>query len=685
MPSITHLYPGGFNASKYTQFEPDTPPELAFTSALEAFGLVINGPIIPGQITRTQMADQKRGNKRNGWYLYFGSDPSTNIAAGVYGDWRQPDHRQYWCSKDEKDMTPGEMDAYRLSIQAMQEAAEKERAQRQDEAAREAVDILNKAPLAATHDYLTRKNVKPYGLYLQDNALLIPLRNAQGDIRSLQRIYPNGDKRFLAGGQTKGCFHLIGSTLTEPTYLAEGYATAATIHEVTGKSVIVAFNSGNLAPVLATIRESNPQKIIIAADNDRNTDGNPGLTAANKAAQGFLGVSVVHPTFQGSEGTDFNDLAAGEGIDTVKRQLHHPDPISPKGLLLPISKLQAAPPSWIIKGVIPNESIGVLFGPSSGGKSFAALDMGLNIAAGRDWHGRQNKRQGGVIYVCGEGQQGIANRIRAWEKYHGIPVDNLPFRITRAPVRFLEQADKIALIEAIQDEIAELGNVILIIIDTLNRNFGDGDENSTKDMTRFVDAVTDTHKETEASVLIVHHTNLTDGDRARGNGSLRNACDFEIKHALASKEGDPEKIFTLCGKKMKDGSEMAVTHFALKVVTLGVDEDGDDYGSCAIEMVPGDAIEGAALAEKLTRKMGARQKLTLHLLAEYRQKILTNQPTIERVTIERKHLTELLTEQLKQAEIPTKKAWDCIQDALGKNWVLDVNGVLLEVTELVEK
>jgi len=309
--NLTGLFPGGFDAKKHATFEPSTPPEYAFSDALHAFGMEIDGPIVPGEIQRTRMSDQKRGNKRNGWYLYFGADPVTNIAAGVYGDWRH-DHRQYWSSKAERDMDVRENLAYNQRIKSMQALAEKEKHLRQDEASQEATKLIADAPLAAGHDYLTRKQVKPYGLYLDGNALIVPMRNADGDIRSLQRIYPNGDKRFMSGGETKGCFHLNGSILTERTYQVEGYATGATIHEATKKSVLISFTSGNLGPTLDAVRKAgNQQKIIIAADNDRHTEGNPGVTAATRAAEIHIGVIGSVPVFQGIEGTDFNDFLGG--------------------------------------------------------------------------------------------------------------------------------------------------------------------------------------------------------------------------------------------------------------------------------------------------------------------------------------------------------------------------------------
>lgn len=452
---------------------------------------------------------------------------------------------------------------------------------------------------------------------------------------------------------------------------------------VIGPGTKLNFDASKVAPGIESGtkeggRDGNLVKVIGRLIND-------GLSVNQMFARAFevdarnvppLGDAIVIQKVQSVIGT--------HGRNNIEEIKAVPAPISPNGLLVPISSLHSSPPQWVIEGVIPDDAIGMLFGPSSGGKSFAALDIGLCIASGRDWHGRETMRSGGVIYVCGEGHQGIANRIRAWEKYHEVPVDDLPFRITRGPIRFIDDGDKKALLDAIEAEVGLLSGVALIIVDTLNRNFGDGDENSTKDMTRFIDAITDIHKATGASILIVHHTGLTDGERARGNGSLKNACDFEIKHAMKSKEGDPEKVFTLLGKKMKDGSEMAPVHFKLKTVTLGVDSRGKEYGSCAIEIDAGDSTEGAAIADTIIKNLGARQKLTLQILKDYKANILTNQPDKKQITIERKLLTELLQDHLKMTEIPPKKAWDCIQEALGKKWVTDLNGILLEITHVVE-
>ncbi|MEE4108460.1 MAG: toprim domain-containing protein, partial [Halieaceae bacterium] len=181
--------------------------------------------------------------------------------------------------------------------------------------------MLDRAsPASLDHPYLLSKQVTPYGLMQLDDMLLVPLRNGTGDVRSIQRIRPNGDKLFLEGGEVSGCFHLIGDALASPVYLVEGYATGATVNALTGRPVVVAFNTGNLPKVIGALRGSGYRgRIIIAADNDRETAGNPGISAAGKAAAESPDVSVVVPEFPAddNDGTDFNDLYVRHGREAT--------------------------------------------------------------------------------------------------------------------------------------------------------------------------------------------------------------------------------------------------------------------------------------------------------------------------------------------------------------------------------
>ncbi|HJX52977.1 MAG TPA: toprim domain-containing protein [Polyangia bacterium] len=173
------------------------------------------------------------------------------------------------------------------------------------------------------HPYLDRKGICSNGSRVLGELLLIPVRDWDGELHSVQKIprEPNGLKLFLTGGRTKGYFHWIrvGQQTGPMVYVAEGFATGSTIHAATGgKPVVVAFSAGNLLPVCRVLRDNLPRVVlVVCADNDHRTEGNPGVTAATAAAI-EVGARLAIPKVAGS---DFNDLQAEQGIAEVKRQL----------------------------------------------------------------------------------------------------------------------------------------------------------------------------------------------------------------------------------------------------------------------------------------------------------------------------------------------------------------------------
>lgn len=196
-----------------------------------------------------------------------------------------------------------------------------EEAQRKAEAKEKATTVWQLSPAApADHPYLVRKRIQAQGVRVSGDALVIPLRD-DGEIHSLQFIGPDGEKRFLPGGRVKGCYFSIGnSTGAAGLAICEGFATGASIHEATGYPVAVAFNAGNLSAVSQAMRANFPdQPLILCADDDHKTDGNPGLTKAREAAQA-VGAKVAVPDFgadRADRDTDFNDMAALMGLEAV--------------------------------------------------------------------------------------------------------------------------------------------------------------------------------------------------------------------------------------------------------------------------------------------------------------------------------------------------------------------------------
>jgi putative DNA primase/helicase len=244
----------------------------------------------------------------------------------VFGSWKT-DQTIKKSFKNLQDLSPHERQQYRQQVVQARQAAEQERKKLQLEAALEAQAIWKESPPAPhDHPYLTRKNIQPCGARVSNEKLVLSVYDEARVIANLQFIGKDGTKRFLSdGAKTGNCF-----TIGEPghtIYVVEGFATGATIYEVIDTYVVIAFDVGNLKPVALRLRREYPDaQIIIAADNDAATDGNPGLTKAKKAAQAVDGL-VVFPTFKntdtnGKSPTDFNDLYILEGLERVREQLH---------------------------------------------------------------------------------------------------------------------------------------------------------------------------------------------------------------------------------------------------------------------------------------------------------------------------------------------------------------------------
>lgn len=171
---------------------------------------------------------------------------------------------------------------------------------------------------------MERKKVNAFGIRFRGDLLIIPLRDTAGKLWSLQWIKADGTKQFLPGGRKKGCFHNIGLLGNgKPIYITEGYATGASVHMATLVPVVVAFDAGNLDPVIEELRQAYPNSpLIMAGDDDVWKSSNVGREKAQEAALKY-GCSCVFPSFKdtSSKPTDFNDLHILEGLEEAKRQL----------------------------------------------------------------------------------------------------------------------------------------------------------------------------------------------------------------------------------------------------------------------------------------------------------------------------------------------------------------------------
>lgn len=305
-----------------------TDPIEQFRAAILATGLTPPDEINPdGQLHRFS-TNGRRGDD-SGWYVLH----LDGVPAGAFGCWRQG-LTQQWCSKSQDTMTEAERQAHRQRVEAMRQQREADVAQRQQQAAQVAAQRWNAAtPATEEHAYLNAKGVKAYGVReADDGALLVPMRDADGKLWNVERVNPldTKDKRGLTGGRRSGLYHSIGKP-DGVLVICEGYATGASIHEATGHAVAVSFNAGNLCAVAQILHQKYPAlRLIVAADDDKETENNPGLTKGTEAARAVGGCLAV-PTFPADlpfKATDFNDLHALEGVAAVKAVIDAAQPVA---------------------------------------------------------------------------------------------------------------------------------------------------------------------------------------------------------------------------------------------------------------------------------------------------------------------------------------------------------------------
>lgn len=278
---------------------------IAFRDALQAvFGALDWLPMADGGIHRFHVPGDRTGSQ-NGWYVLF----LDGIASGCFGSWKAGTSH-IWSSRGPAN--PLEAEQVRQRIEQARLQREAEQHQRQQGAIQYAARQWRDAHRAdPAHPYLSAKGCRPYNLRQLGDVLLVSLYHG-GELVNLQRIGSDGSKRFLSGGRVKGCYSPLGIITTgQPLYLCEGWATGATLHAETGHAVACAMNAGNLLETGRHLQRRHPEAVlIVAGDDDRQTEGNPGKTAAIAAAAG-LGCGLILPPWPADAPlhlSDFNDL-----------------------------------------------------------------------------------------------------------------------------------------------------------------------------------------------------------------------------------------------------------------------------------------------------------------------------------------------------------------------------------------
>ncbi len=554
-------------------------PEEQLRQAVEAAGLPAPSSVsVDGQIHR--FATSAKPGDDNGWYVVYDGE----VPAGAFGCWRAGVNQKFVADIGRK-LTPIEEMQNAQRVADAKRRNEEDRRIRNERAAETCQEIWDSAMGAGPdHPYLKRKDISPHLARLaNDGRLIVPLFDSEGNLSTLQYIDGEGDKKYHPGGKAKGAlcqigaFPLPGDTKgSGKIYIAEGYATAATIYEATGSACISAYSAGNLESVAITVRTRYPSaEIVIVADNDKFDEKQkiyPGRHYADLAAIAS-GAAVVMPPGDPGSG-DANDYRSAGG-DLV-------------ALLTPsmdmVSKLKAVfgsdlpeeyeAPDEVVQGLIVAKAQTVIYGDSNSGKTFLALSLAYAVSEGCACYSRMT--DGGlVIYLATEAPGSIRARMQALKKYHKAKLERLV--MVPVPLNFHSNIGDATDVIRLVEQISRAKNlpVRMIIADTLARMSAGANENSGEDMGPVMDRFSMVAEHTGAAMVIIHHSGKDQARGSRGWSGIRAHINTEIE--VEESDGVRFAKVTKQRELASKGEEIA---FELQVVQMGVSKFGIEVTTC---------------------------------------------------------------------------------------------------------
>ena len=566
MGNISSLLGGSLEVRKAWM---DT-PEQQFMDAMENAGIDAPAEIISdGHIHRFNVGSKR---DKSGWYVFYGDNKPS---AGMAGDWKSGIELKF-CAKMERDASPVELMRNTKLMEDARRKRDEEREKSYEINADAVARIWDSTTSAkADHPYLKSKGIQPHGSRVTgDGRLVLPLYTPEGELASLQYIDVMDKKRpkaFHTGAKSGGCLHMLGPADSKIAYLTEGFADAATVVEETGCACYIAYSGSNMEKVAKVMKEfCSYGQIVVVSDNDSHGKGQEYAEKASKA----INARLIIPPHAG----DINDFRANGG--DVKSLLEIKQ-IQPSTWLVSGSDFcsQPSPIKWLVKGWLQQEALCMIHGESGGGKTFLVLDMVLRIASGiDDWHGHKVKK-GNVVYLAGEGHHGLKGRIAGWLQNN--KVDAFDFWVSKSGLDLDKTDGLIKTVDALKG-LPESPDVI--VVDTLHR-FLSGDENSAQDAKEMLDSCACLMEEFGCSVVLVHHTGVSESakNRARGSSAWRGALDIEI----SIQKGDKEKNLPMevSQQKSKDAEQSPTLSFNLNSIKIDgwFDEDGDQVTTAILE------------------------------------------------------------------------------------------------------
>lgn len=600
-------------------------PITQFQHAINQAGITPPACIIgDGKIHR--FSYNGKPNNTDGWYAYH---TDAQDVRGHFGD--NHSISQTWFANVGKTLTKAEHLERQAQIKALQQQREADLLISQTEAGLNAIEIWDRAGPCSGHPYLTSKGVKAYGLKQIAEALVIPLRDGS-QIHSLQYIGPEGAKKFLYGGRIKGCYFAIGKP-SDIIHIAEGYATAASIHEATGSAVVVAFNAGNLLDVAKTMRRKYPTlKLVICADDDHS---GVGISKAKEAAK-QVNASVAVPVFgsdRPNKATDFNDLHKLRGLDEVRLQL--------ASIQAPVSDLNEVPEGkpwesnvnllcaadiipeairWLWNGWLAKGKRHIFAGMAGTGKTTIAIALAATLSTGGRFPDGSRCPVGSVLIWSGEDSPAdtLVPRLMA----AGADLSKVHFVGDTTVNHELRSFDPATDMQPLMIKAASIPDLALLIIDPIV-NAVAGDSHKNGEVRRALQPVVEFGEKLNCAVLgITHFSKGGQGKDPleRVTGSLAFGALARIVLATAKiVDGDKTRRI-VCRAKSNIGMDTGGFEYDLQ-------EKEVDAGIFSSYALWGEAVKGSALellAEPDDRETGENGSSALEEAKQFLQELLTD-------------------------------------------------------------
>lgn len=637
--------------------------------AFRALGITPpNNFIKDGEIHR--FSTKENVGDKSGWYIFR----SGQFESCTFGCWRSG-VQTTWHEKGAKNISHQDLKIMQDKIKKNQALFVIEAAKKHSEARQKATQLWAEATFDGVNNngYLFKKGVKPFGVKVLNDTLVIPLTDGN-NLTSLQFVKADGEKKFLSGGQVKGCYFKIGEQ-KEVVFVCEGYATGASIHEATNECVFVAFNAKNIIEVSKKIRASFPYlKIVIAADDDLNKVGIKSATEAASLTNATVKIPIFGET-RPIDATDFNDLHKQLGLKEVKFQLdfEHSNPpnssaqmadlmsnseekLQPSVNLVCAADVMVEPISWIWEGWLARGKLHILAGMAGTGKTTISMALAATVSRGDFLPGGTKSEKGSVLIWTGEDSRSdtlLPRLIAAGADLKKIHfVDDIIINSERRA--FDPAIDMLSLLNKAKC----ISDLSLLIIDPIV-NAVSGDSHKNGEVRRALQPVVEFGEKLNCAVLGITH--FSKG--GQGKNPLERVTGSLAFGALA-------RIVLVAAKVGLGNEDRRV--FCRAKSNIGSDSGGFEYNLKQIEVAPsvisscaqwGQHLEGSALAllgEGDGREKGVENKTALEDAIEFLKQILKDgelsQKQIQHEAVGSGHAWRTVERAKKELKISSKKS-----------------------------